>query len=140
LICEKRDGRRVALSTRPARLHEMAASFLDMAREEAAEGYRLKDERRIRDAAEKAWLAALQAIDGARQRHGEVLSPGAMAHQDRHDFLKGAGRRDLSKLLSIFADQLHGQVFYIGAIPKEKEMKLALDEVLQFTRIVRDEL
>jgi len=66
----------------------MAESFLAFVREEAAEGYASKDERPVRDAAEKAWLAATQALDGAMQGHGRVLSPWAMAPQDRHDSLK----------------------------------------------------
>lgn len=126
-------------ASRPS-LIEAAKSFLDYAREEMAAGYDLDDYRRIRDAAEKAWLAALQGIDYAVLRHGQTPEPGAMAHEFRHKFLQRMGRDDLSRQLSIFADQLHGQIFYIGAIPSRKRMGLWLDEVAQFVRTLTDEV
>ncbi len=46
----------------------MAASFLELAREEAAAGYAADDPRRVRDAAEKGWLEVLQTPWGARVR------------------------------------------------------------------------
>jgi len=124
----------VAANAKRQSLLDMANSFLDLAREELAAGYDLDDYRRIRDAAEKAWLAALQAIDHAMSRHGQLPEPGAMAHESRHKFLRKIGRDDLSKQLSVFADQLHGQVFYFGAVPERKRMELAVDEVSQFVR------
>ena len=124
----------MAANAKRQSLLDMANSFLDLAREELAAGYDLDDYRRIRDAAEKAWLAALQAIDHAMSRHGLLPEPGAMAHESRHKFLRKIGRDDLSKQLSVFADQLHGQVFYFGAVPERKRMELAVDEVSQFVR------
>lgn len=119
---------------------DAARSFLEYAREEVAAGYDLDDYRRIRDSAEKAWLAALQAIDHAVTRHGGTPEPGAMAHEFRHKFLQRVGRDDLSRQLSAFADQLHGQVFYIGSIPSRRRMELWLDEVAQFVKTVGDEI
>jgi hypothetical protein len=121
-------------------LFEIAKSFLELAREEMASGYDLDDYRRIRDSAEKAWLAALQAIDHAVIRHGQTPEPGPMAHEFRHKFLRKMGREDLSRQLSVFADQLHGQVFYVGSIPGRRHMELALDEVAQFVKTLGDEL
>ncbi len=121
-------------------LLEMANSFLDFAREEMAAGYDLDDYRRIRDSAEKAWLAALQAIDHAMGRHGLLPEPGAMAHESRHKFLAKAGRSDRSDKLAVFADKLHGRIFYRGAVPSRPEMERALDEVAQFIRSVSEEL
>lgn len=103
-----------------------------------AAGYDLDDYRRIRDAAEKAWLAALQAIDHAMNRHGLLPEPGAMAHESRHKFLCKIGREDLSRQLSVFSDQLHGQIFYFGAVPERKRMEARLDEVSQFIRAVSE--
>ena len=133
-------GCSVAANAKRQSLLDAARSFLEYAREEMATGYELDDPRRIRDAAEKAWLASLQAIDHAVLRHGGSPEPGAMAHESRHKFLRKMGREDLSRQLSVFADQLHGQVFYIGAVPPRRQMELALDEVEQFVRTVSEEL
>ena len=130
----------MAVSANRQSLLEAARSFLDYARQEMVAGYELDDPRRVRDSAEKAWLAALQAIDHAVIRHGGTPEPGAMAHEARHKFLRKMGRGDLSRQLSVFADQLHGQVFYVGAIPTRRQMKLALDEVAQFVRTVSEEV
>lgn len=119
---------------------DVANSFLDLAREELAAGYDLDDCRRIRDAAEKAWLAALQAIDHSMSRHGLLPEPGAMAHESRHKFLRKVGREDLSRQLSVFADQMHGQIFYVGSIPTRKAMERAIDEVAQFVRALSEEV
>lgn len=140
MICRVRLDWIVAANAGRLSLLEMANSFLELAREEMAAGYDLDDYRRIRDAAEKAWLASLQAIDHAMNRHGLLPEPGAMAHESRHKFLRKVGRDDLSRQLSVFADQLHGQVFYFGAVPDRKGMQLALDEVAQFVRNLAEEV
>lgn len=118
----------------------MAASFLELAREEAAIGYDSDDMRRVRDAAEKAWLAALQATDAAMERHGQFPEPGARSHQTRHEFLERRGRGDLSEKLHSFADRLHGHYFYFGAVPDRKTMFHKLDEVAEFVSRVGDEV
>lgn len=118
----------------------MAASFLERAREEMAAGYELEDYRRIRDSAEKAWLAALQAIDHAMNRHGLLPEPGAMAHESRHRFLVKAGRQYLSDKLSVFWDKLHGRIFNFGSVPGRKDMELAIEQVAQFVRSVSEEV
>ena len=118
----------------------MAVSFLDLAREEAAIGYQADDMRRVRDAAEKAWLAALQATDAAMERHGQFPDPGARSHQTRHQFYEKIGRRDLSMKLHAFADRLHGKYFYFGGVPDEQAMKVDLDEVADFVRRVHEEV
>jgi hypothetical protein len=85
-------------------------------------------------------LAALQAVDHAIIRHGQTPEPGAMAHEFRHKFLQKAGREDLSRQLSVFADQLHGRIFYHGSIPTRQKMELFLDEVAQFVRTLADDV
>jgi len=140
LICPGQLDGAVAANAGHPTLLEVANSFLDLAREEMAAGYDLDDYRRIRDSAEKAWLASLQAIDHAMSRHGLLPEPGAMAHESRHRFLRKAGREDLSKQLSVFADQLHGQIFYFGAVPDRKRMELAINEVAQFVRSLSEEV
>jgi hypothetical protein len=130
----------VATNAKRTNLLELAQGFLSLAREEANLGYDLEDFRRIRDAAEKGWLAALQAIDHAMARHGQLPEPGPMAHNSRHRFLEKAGRKDLSEKLSIFADQLHGRIFYSGDVPGRNSMAYWLDDVEQFIRAVSEEL
>ena len=118
----------------------MAASFLELAREEAAIGYESKDMRRVRDAAEKAWLSALQATDAAMERHGQFPEPGPRSHATRHEFLERMGRRDLSVKLHQFADRLHGKYFYFGAVPEKDGMSVDLDEVADFILRVGEEV
>lgn len=130
----------MALGARSPSHLDMARGFADLAREEMEAGYAAEDYRRIRDAAEKAWVSALHAVDHAMGRHGQIPQPGAMAHASRHRFLERAGRKDLSDKLSVFADQLHGRVFYVGDIPPRERFELALDEVEQFIRAVTAEL
>jgi hypothetical protein len=113
-------------------LMEIAEGFLEIARTEAREGYEQRDERRIRDAAEKAWLAATQAVDHAMRVRGRSLPPGSGAHAARHRFLEDIGRRDLSEKLGYFSDRLHGTVFYVGECPTRDVMNAILDEAAQF--------
>jgi hypothetical protein len=117
---------------RRAGLEGAARSVLAFARREARAGFERHDDRRVRDAAEKAWLAGVQAVDGAMARHGRVPEPGRGAHGDRHAFLEAIGRRDLSRDLSYFADRLHGECFYFGACPDARGMEAALNEVRRF--------
>ena len=124
----------------PVALHRMAESFLELAREEAKAGFASGDMRRVRDAAEKAWLALLQATDAAMERHGVFPDPGARAHLTRYEFLEDMGRRDLSGQLHAFADRLHGRYFYWGGVPNEAGMKVALDEVETYLRRVTEEV
>ena len=130
----------MAANARSLSLLEMAHGFVELAREEAGAGYEADDYRRIRDAAEKAWLSALHAVDHAMERHGLIPEPGAMAHASRHRFLERAGRKDLSDQLSVFADFLHGRVFYFGDVPPRGRMSVALEEVEQFIRSLSEEV
>lgn len=121
-------------------LLQLAEGVLDVARREALEGYTKRDSLKIRQAAEKAWLAVNMATDHAMGKHDRTPSAGSEAHQSRHEFLEAVGRRDLSKELSFFADRLHGDCFYKGACPTQDGMDLALDEAYQFLRKVKVEL
>jgi len=118
----------------------MAESFLQLAREESDFGFDAKDIRRVRDAAEKGWLAILQATDAAMERQGVFPEPGARAHITRHEFLEGVGRQDLSDALHMFADKLHGSYFYFGAVPDRRGMGVVLDEEAGCIRRVTEEL
>lgn len=121
-----------------ATLMEIAEGFIEIARQEARDGYDRADERRVRDAAEKAWLAATQAVDHAMQIHGQALPQDSRdAHASRHRFLEDIGRRDLSQQLGYFADRLHGTCFYVGRCPTRDVMEAILDEAAQYVATFR---
>lgn len=121
-------------------LSESATTFMELAREEAAHGYATNDMRHVRDAAEKAWLAVVQATDAALGRHGLVPEPGPRAHQTRHEFLQQRGRDDLSTHLHEMADRLHARYFYYGELPPRARLEAALDEAADYIRRVTDEI
>jgi hypothetical protein len=110
----------------------LADDFLAHARQEAREGFKADDSIRIREAAEKAWNAAVQATDLAMRARGTPPTPGPMAHADRHLFFERIGRADLQQKYSFFADRLHGACFYEGRVPHEETMNRWFDEVRQY--------
>ncbi|HEX9709912.1 MAG TPA: hypothetical protein VGB42_08115 [Candidatus Thermoplasmatota archaeon] len=118
----------------------IAADVVAVARREADSGYLKRDMLKVRQAAEKTWLAVNLATDDAMARHGRTPEPGPAAHTSRHEFLEAIGRRDISKELSFFADRLHGDCFYRGACPAEDGMRLALDEAEAYIRRLRAEV
>jgi len=122
---------------KPRDLGQMADDLLAFARQEALEGYKADDEIRIRDAAEKAWNAALHATDLGMRSRGQMPTPGPQAHTNRHRFLEGIGRHDLQLQLAFFADRLHGSCFYEGAIPEARLMTQWLDEVHQYIDAIK---
>lgn len=113
-------------------LAQLADDLLAFARQEAREGFKADDTIRIRDAAEKAWNAAVQVTDLAMRARGTPPTPGPRAHTDRHVFFERIGRRDLQEKYSFFADRMHGGCFYEGRIPHEETMNLWLDGVRQY--------
>jgi hypothetical protein len=130
----------MANSDRRGSLIEIAEDVIGAARREADDGYRRRDTLKIRQAAEKTWLAVNMATDHAMEQHGVTPAAGSDSDVSRHEFLEAIGRRDISKELSFFADRLHGDCFYKGACPTEDGMRLALDEAEQYIRRVRVEL
>jgi len=126
-----------APASKPVGLSQLADDLLAFARQEAREGFRKEKSIQLRDAAEKAWNAAIQATDLAMRFRGQIPTPGPAAHQDRSEFLAAIGRRDLQKQFSFFADRLHGGCFYEARMPHEEEMNLWLDEVAQYIADVK---
>jgi len=118
-------------------LAQLADDFLAFARQESREGFKADDPIRIRDAAEKAWNAAVQATDLAMRARGQMASPGPRAHSDRHVFFEKIGRRDLQAKYAFFADRLHGSCFYEGRLPHEELMNQWLDEVHQYIEDIK---
>ena len=126
-----------APASKPVGLSQLADDLLAFARHEAREGYGNGRPIQVRDAAEKAWNAAIQATDLAMRFRGQMPTPGPQAHQDRSLFLASIGRRDLQKNFTFFADRLHGGCFYEGRLPHEEEMNTWLDEVAQYIADVK---
>ena len=126
-----------APASRPKGLAQLADDLLAFARQEAREGFRKQNSIQIRDAAEKAWNAAVQATDLGMRLRGQMPSPGASAHRDRHEFLETLGRDDLHHKFSFFAERLHGMCFYQGLMPHEEDMNRWLDEVGQYIEEIK---
>lgn len=118
----------------------LAQDAVELAFSEADAGYRDRNTLKIRQAAEKGWLAANLATDHAMEKHGQTPEAGPGAHTARHEFLEAMGQYALSEKLGYFADRLHGDCFYKGACPTEDGMKRALGEVREYVRRLRDEV
>ena len=113
-------------------LMDTARVFLRRAREELEDGLSTSDQVKIRDAAEKAWNAVVQAIDHLMQAHGRVPLPGRDAHRARRDFLEEIGHAELAVKYTYFAERLHGDVFYSGAVLPAQRVRQYLDEIKDF--------
>jgi len=86
----------------------------------------------IRDGAEKAWNAVLQATDHAMSAHGQTPLPGRDAHRDRIDFLDAVGRHDLAQRYTYLAERLHGNLFYGGVSLPPDLIRRLFDEAADF--------
>lgn len=115
-------------------LLDIARAFLQAARTELEEGLSENNYVKVREAAEKAWNAVVQATDHAMNAHGRLPGPGSFAHRSRRAFLEGVGRTDLASEYTYFAERLHGDIFYAGEpIPPDRGRRL-LDEVEDYIR------
>jgi hypothetical protein len=130
----------MSAAARPPSSIELAEGALALAAAEAESGYRSRNSLKVRQAAEKAWLAANLATDHAMEKHGQVPEAGPAAHTTRHEFLEAIGEYSLSEKLGYFADRLHDDCFYRGSCPTEEGMRRALTEVREYVRRLRDEV
>lgn len=81
----------------------------------SAEWRSAKDELHTRQAAEKAWLAVVQATDEYLLRHhGIAVTQDAYAHLTRKRSLRSAGAEALAEEYNALAGLLHGDAFYLG--------------------------
>ncbi|MFQ6073445.1 MAG: hypothetical protein ACE5KT_12210, partial [Methanosarcinales archaeon] len=96
------------------------------------------DRTAIRDAAEKAWLAAVKAIDALIYSQGHEIPFGAGAHEFRNKILSDWAEEhpELEELYDNFAlirDTLHGNCFYYGNCPRiltEKKIKITVKKFI----------
>ncbi len=119
-------------------LLDVARTFLRSAREEMEAGFASNDYVKVRDGAEKAWNAILQATDHAMRARGRTPRPGRDAHRDRREFLESIGRGDLAREFTYFAERLHGDVFYVGAPVSPAMGRAYMDEVEAYIRKVSE--
>ena len=119
-------------------LLDVARMFLQTAREGLEDGLAGNNYVRVRDAAEKAWNAIVQATDHAMRTRGRTPLPGRDSHRDRRDFLESIGRGDLARDYTYFAERLHGDVFYTGASIDPATARRYMDEVEDYIRKVSD--
>lgn len=89
-----------------------------------------------REAAEKAWLAVVEATDAFLAKKKVYIIKGPEAHKDRRDKLKMLGYRDLAGQYSIFETDLHGDCFY--SICDPQELAIQLEKVQRFVRKTRE--
>jgi len=115
-------------------LLDVARTFLLTAREEIEQGFQVNDYVKVRDGAEKAWNAIVQATDHAMRVRGRTPLPGRESHRDRREFFEGIGRSDLARDFTYFAERLHGDVFYAGASVTAEMAGRYLDEVEDYIR------
>jgi hypothetical protein len=96
--------------------------------EELAEARTRSDRLKGREAAEKAWLAVVEATDRYLARKGIVIPEDRTAHSQRRRALYTLGRDGLRRTYSDLAISLHGDVFYFddpGVSPKELDALFA---------------
>lgn len=117
-------------------LLDVARTFLQTAREEIEEGFAANNYVKVRDGAEKAWNAIVQATDHTIRVRGRTPLPGRDSHRDRREFLEGIGRSDLARDFTYFAERLHGDVFYAGATVTVETARRYMDEVEDYIRKV----
>ena len=115
-------------------LLDVARTFLLTAREEIEQGFQVNDYVKVRDGAEKAWNAIVQATDHAMRVRGRTPLPGRESHRDRREFFEGIGRSGLARDFPYFAERLHGDVFYAGASVTAEMAGRYLDEVEDYIR------
>ena len=119
-------------------LLDVARTFLHTAREELEEGFAANNYVTVRDGAEKAWNAVVQATDHAMRVRGRTPLPGRDSHRDRREFLESIGRTDLAREYTYFAERLHGDVFYAGASTSPDTARQFVHEVEDYIRKVSE--
>src|SRR3972149_4209299 len=117
-------------------LLDIARAFLQAARTELEEGLIENTHVKVREGAEKAWNAVVQATDHAMKAHGRLPGPGGFAHRSRRTFLEGVGRMDLARDYSYFAERLHGDIFAGGESSPPETPRRLLPEGEDYVRKV----
>jgi hypothetical protein len=91
------------------------------------------DELGVRQAAEKAWLAVVEATDQYLLRNHNIrVSPDERAHSERRRYLHMLGKGDLERNYGYLSQTLHGDIFYLGEPVSPGRMRGFLEEAATF--------
>ncbi len=107
---------------------------------ELEEGVKERSTIKLRDAAEKAWNAVVQAANALILRHAGFTP---RSHHERRSALRDIERKipELAKLAiydryAARSRLLHGEVFYEGVFDPDL-LKMEIEKVLEFIEIVK---
>lgn len=115
---------------------ETAREILSYAREEFEKAVRLNDIFLYRNAADKAFLALVVAINTYISVKEGVIPT---SHSERRSILRKMGREDLRALYSDLMRTLHDEAFYEGVFQPD-EVKYAMDKVDEIIRGLEEEV
>ncbi|MFP3158089.1 MAG: PaREP1 family protein [Caldivirga sp.] len=115
---------------------ELAKEVLEYAREEFEKAVRLNDILLYRNAADKAFLALIIAVN-AYISAVEGVEPSS--HSERRRILRKIGREDLRALYSDLMKTLHEEAFYEG-IYQPDEVEYAIRKVEEIIARLREEV
>ena len=115
---------------------ELAREILNYAKEEFEKAIKLNDVFLYRNAADKAFLALVIAIN-AYISAVEGVEPGS--HSERRRILRKIGREDLRALYSDLMSTLHEEAFYEGVYQPD-EVEYAIRKVEEVITRLREEV
>jgi HEPN domain-containing protein len=115
---------------------ELAREILNYAKEEFEKAIKLNDVFLYRNAADKAFLALVIAIN-AYISAVEGVEPGS--HSERRRILRKIGREDLRALYSDLVSTLHEEAFYEGVYQPD-EVEYAIRKVEEVITRLREEV
>ena len=119
-----------------------ADDFFAIARKEYAAGKKNNNDKGIRQGAEKAWNASVQATKALAARRGEKIPRSYNAQflllrqieKENQPALNGFPV--LSSMFSVFAKGLHGECFYHGEYTLE-ELNFNFEDVKRYIEIIK---
>jgi DNA mismatch repair ATPase MutS len=125
------------------KLIKEADNFFNIALKEYRKGKKEKNDRAIRQGAEKAWNAAVQATKALVVKNGKNIPRGFNAQlmmlrefaKKQHTIINGYPL--LSSMYLRFASRMHGEYFYHGEYSID-ELNFDFDDVKQYIRIIKN--
>src|SRR5271157_5548401 len=100
--------------------------------EELSEARRTSDRLRAREAAEKAWLAVVEATDRLLRAKGVPIPPGPRAHVERRAGLTALNLEELRRTYSDLAESLHGEIFYFDEGEDSRTLDRLFEEAARY--------